>query len=30
MFNVDLEKQLAASLVNLWEGATLRREGRKS
>jgi len=27
MFKVDLEKQLGAVLVNLWEGATLRREG---
>lgn len=27
MFRVDLEKQLGAVLVNLWEGATLRREG---
>ena len=30
MFNVDLEKQLAASLANLWEGATLRLQGSKS
>jgi hypothetical protein len=27
MFKVDLEKQLGAVLVNLWEGATLRRDG---
>lgn len=27
MFKVDLEKQLGAVLVNLWEGATMRREG---
>ena len=27
MFKVDLEKQLGAVLVNLWEGATMRRDG---
>jgi len=27
IFNVDLEKQLGAALVCLWEGATMRREG---
>ena len=27
MFNVDLEKQLGAVLVNLWEGAILRHGG---
>ncbi len=27
MFRVDLEKQLSTALVNLWEGATLRRDG---
>lgn len=27
MFNVDLEKQLGAVLVNMWEGAILRHEG---
>lgn len=30
MFKVDLEKQLGAVLVNLWEGATLRHEGSGS
>ena len=27
MFKIDLEKQLSAALINLWEGATLRRDG---
>lgn len=27
MFKLDLEKQLSAALVNLWEGATARRYG---
>jgi len=30
VFNVDLEKQLGAALVCLWEGATLRHEGSGS
>ena len=30
LFRVDLEKQLTAALVNLWEGAILRREGSES
>ncbi|MEO8203214.1 MAG: TetR family transcriptional regulator [Betaproteobacteria bacterium] len=29
LFNVDLERQLVRALVNLWEGATTRREGSK-
>jgi AcrR family transcriptional regulator len=30
LFRVDLEKQLSAALVNLWEGAILRREGSEA
>ena len=30
MFNVDIEKQLGAALVCLWEGATMRHEGSGS
>jgi AcrR family transcriptional regulator len=29
LFKVDLEKQLHAALVNLWEGATSRRDGSR-
>lgn len=30
MFKVDLEKQLSAALVNLWEGATRRHDGSRT